>query len=156
MVMTGGGPGMMEAANRGAFDVGAQSIGLNITLPHEQYPNPYITPELCFRFHYFALRKLHFLLRARALVAFPGGYGTFDELFETLTLIQTRSIRPVPVVLVGERYWRKAFDVDFMVDEGVIDAEDRELFWYAETAEEIWQGILQWHEANGTPFYPRC
>ena len=153
MVMTGGGPGMMEAANRGAFDVGAKSVGLNISLPHEQYPNPYITPDLCFSFHYFALRKLHFLLRARALVAFPGGYGTFDELFETLTLIQTRSIRPVPVVLVGERYWRKVFDVDFMVEEGVIDAEDRELFWYAETAEEIWQGIQQWHEANGTPLF---
>ena len=154
MIMTGGGPGMMEAANRGAFDVGAKSIGLNISLPHEQYPNPYITPDLCFSFHYFALRKLHFLLRARALVAFPGGYGTFDELFETLTLIQTRSIRPVPVVLVGERYWRKAFDVDFMVEEGVIDAEDRELFWHAETAQEIWQGILQWHETNGTPLFP--
>ena len=154
MIMTGGGPGMMEAANRGAFDVGAKSIGLNISLPHEQYPNPYITPDLCFSFHYFALRKLHFLLRARALVAFPGGYGTFDELFETLTLIQTRTIRPVPVVLVGERYWRKAFDVDFMVEEGVIDAEDRELFWHAETAQEIWQGILQWHEANGTPLFP--
>lgn len=155
MVMTGGGPGMMEAANRGAFDVGAKSIGLNISLPHEQYPNPYITPDLCFSFHYFALRKLHFLLRARALVAFPGGYGTFDELFETLTLIQTRSIRPVPVVLVGKRYWRKAFDVEFMVEEGVIDAEDRELFWYAETAEEIWQGILQWHVTNGTPLFPK-
>jgi uncharacterized protein (TIGR00730 family) len=154
MVMTGGGPGMMEAANRGAYDVDAKSIGLNISLPHEQFPNPYITPDLCFRFHYFALRKLHFLLRARALVAFPGGYGTFDELFETLTLIQTRTIRPVPVVLVGEHYWRRAFDVDFLVDEGVIDPEDRELFWYAETAQEIWQSILGWHEANGTPLFP--
>jgi uncharacterized protein (TIGR00730 family) len=154
MVMTGGGPGMMEAANRGAFDVDAKSIGLNISLPHEQYPNPYITPDLCFRFHYFALRKLHFLLRARALVAFPGGYGTFDELFETLTLIQTRTIRPVPVVLVGEAYWRRAFDVDFLVDEGVIDPEDRELFGYAETAQEIWQSILRWHQANGTSLFP--
>jgi uncharacterized protein (TIGR00730 family) len=151
MLMTGGGPGLMEAANRGAFDVGAKSIGMNITLPHEQYPNPYITPDLCFRFHYFALRKLHFVMRACALVAFPGGYGTFDELFETLTLVQTRSIRPVPVVLVGERYWRQAFDVDFLVDEGVIDPEDRELFWYAESAEAIWRGILQWHEAAGQP-----
>jgi len=151
MLITGGGPGMMEAANRGACDVGARSIGLNITLPHEQYPNPYITPDLCFRFHYFAIRKLHFLLRARALVAFPGGYGTFDELFETLTLIQTRTMKPVPVVLVGEDYWRGAFDVDFLVDEGVIDAEDRDLFWYAETAREAWDGILKWHEANGTP-----
>ena len=154
MVMTGGGPGIMEAANRGAFDVGAQSIGLNIALPHEQYPNPYITPELCLRFHYFALRKLHFMLRARALVAFPGGYGTFDELFETLTLIQTRKIRPVPVVLVGRDYWRRAFDVDFLVDEGVIATEDRDLFWYAETAAEIWESILQWHQSNGTPLYP--
>ena len=155
MLMTGGGPGMMEAANRGAFDVGAQSIGLNITLPHEQYPNPYITPDLCFRFHYFAVRKLHFVMRACALVAFPGGYGTFDELFETLTLIQTRTMHPVPVVLVGEQYWRRAFDVDFLADEGVIDAEDRELFWYAETAEETWQGILRWHEVAGQPLFPR-
>ncbi|MGB5541181.1 MAG: TIGR00730 family Rossman fold protein [Gammaproteobacteria bacterium] len=151
VIMTGGGPGIMEAANRGAHDEGSKSIGLNIKLPHEQYPNPYITPDLCFRFHYFALRKLHFLLRTRALVAFPGGYGTFDELFETLTLVQTRKIKPVPVVLVGEAYWRQAFNVDFLVDEGVIDEEDRELFWYAETAQEIWDGILQWHEMNGTP-----
>jgi uncharacterized protein (TIGR00730 family) len=145
IVLTGGGPGVMEAANRGAFDVGAKSVGLNINLPHEQYPNPYITPELCFRFHYFAVRKLHFLLRAEALVAFPGGYGTLDELFETLALIQTRKIKPLPVVLVGERYWRRAFDVDFLVDEGVIEHEDRELFWYAETAQEIWDGIERWH-----------
>jgi uncharacterized protein (TIGR00730 family) len=152
VIMTGGGPGMMEAANRGAFDVGAKTVGLNISLPHEQYPNPYITPDLCFQFHYFALRKLHFLLRTRALVAFPGGYGTFDELFETLTLIQTRKIKPVPIILVGEQYWRQAFNVNFLVDEGVIDEEDRELFWFAETAEEIWNGILLWYEANGTPF----
>jgi len=153
VVVTGGGPGMMEAANRGAYDVGAKSIGLNITLPHEQYPNPYITPDLCFRFHYFAMRKLHFLMRAKALVAFPGGYGTFDELFETLTLVQTRKIKPVPVVLVGEQYWRHAFDIDFLVDEGAIEAEDRELFWFAETAQEIWDGILRWHEINGEPLF---
>jgi uncharacterized protein (TIGR00730 family) len=153
MVMTGGGSGMMEAANRGAYDVGAKCAGLNISLPHEQYPNPYITPNLCFRFHYFALRKLHFLLRAQALVAFPGGYGTFDEVFEVLTLVQTRKIKPVPIVLVGERYWRRAFNVDFLVDEGVIDPEDRELFWFAETAREIWDGILQWHEINGQPLF---
>ena len=122
MVTTGGGPGIMEAANRGAFDVGAQTVGLNITLPREQFPNPYVTPELCFRFHYFALRKLHFLLRAKALVAFPGGFGTFDELFELLTLMQTRTIKPMPVVLVGEEYWRGAVDFDYLVDEGVIDA----------------------------------
>ena len=154
VIMTGGGPGIMEAANRGAYDVDSKSIGLNINLPHEQYPNPYITPELCFRFHYFALRKLHFLLRTRALVAFPGGYGTFDELFETLTLVQTRKIKPVPIVLVGEDYWRQAFNVDFLVDEGVIDEEDRELFWFAETAQDIWDGILRWHEANGDPLMP--
>src|SRR6202011_3261053 len=133
----GGGPGMMEAANRGAFDVRARSVGLNIGLPHEQYPNPYVTPELCFSFHYFALRKLHFLQRAKALVAFPGGYGTFDELFEVLTLVQTQKIKPIPVVLVGETYWRRAIDIDFLVDEGVIDSEDRELFWFAETAQEL-------------------
>lgn len=150
VVMTGGGPGMMEAANRGAHDVGSKNIGLNIHLPHEQYPNPYITPDLCFRFHYFALRKLHFLLRTRALVVFPGGYGTFDELFETLTLVQTRKLKPIPIILVGKDYWQQAFSVDFLLAEGVIDEEDHELFWYAETAEEIWHGILQWHEANGT------
>lgn len=151
VIMTGGGPGIMEAANRGAYDAGSKSIGLNINLPHEQYPNPYITPELCFSFHYFALRKLHFLLRTRALVAFPGGYGTFDELFETLTLIQTRKIKPVPVVLIGERYWRQAFNIDFMVEEGVIDEEDRDLFWYAETAQQAWDGILQWYDNSGSP-----
>ena len=154
LIMTGGGPGMMEAANRGAFDVNRKSIGLNINLPLEQYPNPYITPNLCFRFHYFALRKLHFLLRTRALVVFPGGFGTFDELFETLTLVQTRKIKPIPVILVGEAYWRQAFNVDFLIDEGVIDEEDRELFWFAESAQEIWQGILQWHEANGSALLP--
>ncbi|SRR5579871_161006 len=151
LIMTGGGPGIMEAANRGAYDAGAKSIGLNVSLPHEQYPNPYITPELCFRFHYFAVRKLHFLLRARALVAFPGGYGTFDELFEALTLVQTRTIRPVPIVLVGERYWRQAVNIDFLAAEGTIDPEDRELFCYAETATEIWETIVAWHRANGTP-----
>jgi len=155
-IMTGGGPGLMEAANRGAWDVGSKSIGLNISLPHEQFPNPYITPGLCFQFHYFALRKLHFLLRTRALVAFPGGYGTFDELFETLTLVQTRKIKPVPVILVGKEYWQRAFDLDFMIAEGVIDAEDRDLFWYAETAQEIWDGILAWHELNGEPLVPEA
>ncbi|VAX12754.1 hypothetical protein MNBD_GAMMA24-1744 [hydrothermal vent metagenome] len=153
VVMTGGGPGIMEAANRGAYDTGAKTVGLNITLPHEQYPNPYITPELCLRFHYFALRKMHFLLRARALVAFPGGLGTLDELFETLTLIQTRKISPLPVILVGAEYWKKAFNFDFLVEEGVVDNEDRELFWFAETAQEIWENILCWHEDNGTPLF---
>jgi uncharacterized protein (TIGR00730 family) len=151
VIMTGGGPGIMEAANRGAFDVGAKSVGLNISLPHEQYPNPYITPELCFQFHYFALRKMHFLLRAKALVAFPGGFGTLDELFEVLTLVQTRKIKPLPIVLVGEEYWRRAIDVGFLADEGVIDDEDRELFWFAETADEVWCSILDWYDACGTP-----
>jgi hypothetical protein len=151
VVMTGGGPGVMEAANRGAHDAGAKTIGLNIDLPHEQYPNPYVTPDLCFRFHYFALRKLHLLLRAKALVAFPGGLGTLDELFETLTLIQTRKIDPSPVVLVGREYWRRAFDLDFLLDEGVIDAEDLELFWFGEEAAEVWEGILSWYASNGRP-----
>jgi uncharacterized protein (TIGR00730 family) len=149
VVVTGGGPGMMEAANRGAHEAGAKTVGLNITLPQEQYPNPYVSPELCFQFHYFALRKMHFMMRAKALVAFPGGFGTFDELFETLTLIQTRKIKPLPVVLVGENYWRKAFDIDFLMDEGVIETEDRDLFWFAETAEDIWEGLLYWYEHNG-------
>lgn len=151
MLVTGGGPGVMEAANRGAHDVGAKSVGLNIALPDDQHPNPYITPELCFRFHYFSTRKLHFLLRARALVAFPGGFGTLDEVFETLNLVQSRTIDPVPVVLVGRDYWRRVFDVDFLVDEGMIDAADRELFSYAESAAEIWQTIREWHAAKGHP-----
>ena len=151
VVMTGGGPGIMEAANRGAFDVGAQSVGLNIGLPREQFPNPYVTPDLCFRLHYFAIRKLHLLLRAKALVAFPGGYGTLDELFETLTLVQTRKITPIPVILVGEDFWRRVADIDFLVEEGMIDPEDRDLFWFADSAEEIWEGILAWHEAAGDP-----
>ena len=150
-IVTGGGPGIMEAANRGAVEAGARTVGLNITLPREQLPNPYVTPDLCFRFRYFALRKLHFLLRARALVVFPGGFGTFDELFETLTLIQTRKIQPVPVILVGRDYWARAFDADFLVEEGVIDPEDRALFWYAETAQEIWEDIQRWYARAGRP-----
>jgi uncharacterized protein (TIGR00730 family) len=146
-IVTGGGPGIMEAANRGAFDAGATSVGLNISLPHEQYPNPYVTPGLCLQFHYFGLRKLHFMLRAKALVAFPGGFGTFDELFEVLTLVQTRKIKPLPIVLVGEDYWRRVVDFEFLVDEGVIDPEDRDLFWFAETAHEIWDGIGHWYDA---------
>jgi uncharacterized protein (TIGR00730 family) len=140
-IMTGGGPGIMEAANRGAFEAGGLSIGLNIDLPREQVPNRYITPQLCLRFRYFALRKLHFLLRARAMVAFPGGFGTFDELFETLTLVQCRKIRPLPIVLVGESYWRRAVDFDFLVREGMIDVRDSRLFRYAETASGIWSAI---------------
>jgi uncharacterized protein (TIGR00730 family) len=151
VIMTGGGPGIMEAANRGSSEAGARSVGLNITLPHEQYPNPYITPELCLRFHYFALRKFHFVLRARALVVFPGGFGTMDELFEILALSQTRKMAPVPIVLVGQAYWRKAFNPEFFAEEGVIDPEDLELFWYAESAQDIWQGILRWYEKKGEP-----
>jgi uncharacterized protein (TIGR00730 family) len=153
MLVTGGGPGVMEAANRGAHDVGARSVGLNIALPDEQRPNPYITPEFCLQFHYFSTRKLHFLLRARALVAFPGGYGTLDEIFETLNLVQSETIAPVPVVLVGESYWRRAFDADFLVEEGMIDVEDRALFSFAESASQAWQTILDWHKARGTPLF---
>jgi len=153
LVATGGGPGIMEAANRGAHDIGAPSIGLNILLPHEQFPNPYITPDLCFQFRYFALRKMHFLMRARALIAFPGGYGTFDELFETLCLIQTRKIDPLPVVLVGKEFWRRAVDVDFLADEGVIAPQDKDLFTFAETADEAWQAIVDWYRAAGRELF---
>jgi uncharacterized protein (TIGR00730 family) len=151
-LMTGGGPGMMEAANRGAFHAGTKSIGLNITLPHEQYPNPYLTPGLCFRFHYFAVRKMHFLNRARALVAFPGGYGTMDEVFETLTLVQTRKISPLPIILVGREFWSRAVDIPYLVEEGVIDPEDEDLFCYAETSDEVLQIISDWHAKAGEPF----
>ncbi|MGE0467732.1 MAG: TIGR00730 family Rossman fold protein [Steroidobacteraceae bacterium] len=137
VVVTGGGPGIMEAANRGAFEAGARSIGLNITLPHEQEPNPFITPELAFRFRYFALRKMHFLLRARALVAFPGGYGTLDELFEVLTLVQTAKIPRLPIVLVGTEFWSRAVNFDYLVEEGFIDAKDLRLFTCVDTAEEV-------------------
>jgi uncharacterized protein (TIGR00730 family) len=150
-LMTGGGPGIMEAANRGAFDVGAKSIGLNITLPHEQFPNPYITPELCFQFHYFAIRKLHFMRRAKALVIFPGGYGTFDETFEVLTLVQTRKIKPLPVIFIGKSYWKSIVNFNKLMEEGVIDAEDRKLFYFAKNAQEAWDMILSWHIENGKP-----
>ncbi len=152
-IMTGGGPGIMEAANRGAFDVGAKTIGLNITLPHEQFPNPYITPELCFQFYYFAIRKMHFLKRACGLVVCPGGYGTLDELFETLTLIQTRKIAPVPVIFIGQQYWEKLIDFEMLADEGVIDPEDHDLFWFAKDAKEAWEGMQAWHKANKTPLF---
>lgn len=138
-IITGGGPGIMEAANRGALEAGGVSIGFNIRLPRAQIANRYITPGLCFNFRYFALRKLHFLLRARALVVFPGGFGTFDELFETLMLVQCRKIAPMPIVLVGRTYWRRAVNFDFLVAEGMIGARDRRLFRMAETASGIWR-----------------
>jgi uncharacterized protein (TIGR00730 family) len=144
-IMTGGGPGIMEAGNRGAFEAGRESVGLNIELPLEQVPNPYITPDLCFEFRYFALRKLHFMKRAKALVAFPGGYGTFDELFDALCLVQTRKMPPIPIVLVGEEFWRQAFNAEFLCAEGVIARKDLHLFSYAETAEDIWERIAAWH-----------
>jgi uncharacterized protein (TIGR00730 family) len=145
VIITGGGPGIMEAANRGAHDAGACSVGLNIQLPREQMPNPYITPELAFRFHYFAMRKMHFMLRAQALVAFPGGYGTMDELFEALTLVQTGKVKPIPIVLVGREYWRRAIDFDFLVDEGFIDERERQLATLVDTGLEAADHILQFH-----------
>jgi uncharacterized protein (TIGR00730 family) len=145
VIVTGGGPGIMEAGNRGACEAGAKSIGLNVTLPFEQVPNAYITPGLCFQFRYFAIRKVHFLLRARAMVAFPGGFGTLDELFETLTLIQTQIIEPIPVVLFGEDYWSRLINFDVLVEEGTIDPEDLDLFAYADTAEDAWRHILEFN-----------
>ncbi len=147
VIVTGGGPGVMEAANRGAFDVGAKSIGLNITLPMEQQPNPYITPDLCFQFHYFAIRKMHFLLRAKALVAFPGGFGTMDELFEALTLVQTKKVEPLPIVLFGEKFWKGLIDFDYLVDQGTISPEDVNLFVYADKAVDAWNYIKYFFEA---------
>jgi uncharacterized protein (TIGR00730 family) len=144
-IVTGGGPGIMEAANRGAHDVAAPSIGLNITVPTEQLPNPYITPELCFQFHYFALRKMHFLLRARALVVFPGGYGTLDELFDALTLRQTQRMQEIPIIMYGRQYWERVIDFRFLADEGAIADADLELVNYAETPEEAWNIIAQYH-----------
>jgi len=137
VVVTGGGPGIMEAANRGASEAGARSIGLNITLPHEQSPNPYVSPELAFRFHYFAVRKMHFLLRAKGLVVFPGGFGTLDELFEVLTLVQTEKMSRIPIVLVGQDYWQRVIDFDYLIDSGVISVQDKHLLTYVNTAEEI-------------------
>ena len=142
-VITGGGPGVMEAANRGASEAGAESVGLNIVLPHEQQPNAYITPELCFQFHYFAMRKMHFMLRARALVAFPGGFGTMDELFETLTLIQTGKIKHLPVLLFGKDYWQKLINFELMVEEGMISREDLSIFQFVDDVERAWQIIRE-------------
>ena len=145
-ICTGGGPGVMEAANRGAHDIGMPSVGLNIALPHEQTANPYVTPELTFKFHYFALRKMHFLMRARALVAFPGGFGTLDELFEVLTLVQTRKARPVPIVLFGRDYWSRLLNLDMLVDEGAIAPEDLALYQVVDTPEEAWEVIRAFYK----------
>ena len=145
VVVTGGGPGIMEAGNRGAHDVGAKSVGLNISIPYEQSPNPYITPSLCFQFHYFAIRKMHFLNRAKALVAFPGGFGTLDELFETLTLIQTKVIEGITIVLMGREFWEKLINWKVLVDSGLISDKDLALFHYAETAQDAWDLILKDH-----------
>lgn len=148
VVITGGGPGVMEAANRGAFELGAKSIGLNIDLPHEQEPNPYITPDLCFRFHYFAMRKFHFILRAAALVVFPGGFGTLDELFDTVCLRQTRRMQEIPIILYGRDYWDSIINFQKMADEGVIDDDDLNLLHYAESPDEAWQIIANFYNVK--------
>lgn len=152
VVVTGGGPGVMEAANRGAADVGGKSIGLNIVLPFEQKPNPYVTPDLSFQFHYFAMRKMHFLKRAKGLVAFPGGFGTLDEVFETLTLVQTRKISPVPIILVGKEYWNRAIDFEFLVEQGAINEGDMRLFHIVDTETEAFEQLISyWNVAEATP-----
>lgn len=148
VICTGGGPGIMEAANRGAHDVGSQSIGLNISLPMEQTPNPFISNELCFQFHYFGIRKLHFMLRAKALVVFPGGFGTFDELFEGLTLRQTHRMQQLPIILFGEEFWRKAVNFEHLVETGMVSPEDLELFVFVETPEQAWEEIVKYHKKH--------
>jgi uncharacterized protein (TIGR00730 family) len=146
VVVTGGGPGIMEAANRGAHEAGVPSIGMNIVLPFEQAPNPYITPDLSFQFHYFAIRKMHLLMRAKSLVVFPGGFGTLDELFETLTLIQTKKVSPIPVLLFGRSFWQRIVNFEALVEEGTISSKDLALFTYVETAEEAWEIISKANE----------
>ncbi|MBU2572883.1 MAG: TIGR00730 family Rossman fold protein [Elusimicrobia bacterium] len=145
IVVTGGGPGVMEAANRGAYEAGAKSVGLNITLPQEQGPNPYVSPEFCFRFHYFAVRKMHFVMRAKALAAFPGGFGTMDELFEVLTLVQTGIKRRLPIILFGKKYWTDVIHFKNMAKYGYISEEDLDLFKFAETADEAWRIITEFY-----------
>ncbi|WP_037499424.1 LOG family protein [Sphingomonas jaspsi] len=146
VVCSGGGPSFMEAANRGAQEAGQESIGLNIVLPHEQLPNPYVTPDLSFQFHYFALRKMHFLIRARAVAVFPGGFGTFDEMFELLTLIQTGKVRPLPILLFGREFWTRVVDFEALAEEGVISPHDLDLITWVETAEEAWDAVCQHYE----------
>ena len=155
VICTGGGPGIMEAANRGAHDVGAKSIGLNITLPFEQEPNSYISPELCFEFKYFAIRKMHFLMRAKAMLAFPGGFGTMDELFETLTLIQTQRMDKIPVILIGKAFWDRLVHWDVFVEEGTISPADVDLISYAESGREAWQLIRDFYRDQPPPVLPR-
>jgi len=144
-ICTGGGPGIMEAANRGAQEVGALTVGLNIVLPHEQSSNPYISPSVNFKFHYFALRKMHFMMRAKALVAFPGGFGTLDELFEVITLVQTGKAKPVPIVLFGSEYWKRLFNFDVLIEEGAIAPEDLKLFQYVDTPQAAWDAIKDFY-----------
>ena len=144
-ICTGGGPGIMEAANRGAHEAGVPSVALNIVLPHEQQANPYVTPDLSFKFHYFALRKMHFMMRAKALVAFPGGFGTLDELFEVLTLVQTRKARPVPILLYGSDYWKRLFNLQALVDDGTISAQDLDLFEYVDDPQQAWERICRFY-----------
>ncbi len=151
VVVTGGGPGIMEAGNRGAHDAGGPSIGLNIVLPHEQEPNPFITPKLCFQFHYFALRKMHFLMRSVALVCFPGGFGTLDELFEVMTLTQTGKVRKRPIVLVGREFWTRLVDFDWLVETGMISQEDLQLFHLVDTGEEAWRVLTQAFALDAPP-----
>ncbi len=145
LVCTGGGPGIMEAGNRGAYEVGARSVGLNITLPFEQVPNSYVTPELCFQFNYFALRKMHFLFRAMAIVCFPGGFGTLDELFTALTLRQTLRMQAIPIILYGKDYWNNVINFQFLADEGVIRDDHMDLLDYADTPEECWKIVVDWY-----------
>jgi uncharacterized protein (TIGR00730 family) len=144
-ICTGGGPGIMEAANRGAHEAGMPNVGLNIALPHEQHSNPYVTPSLNFKFHYFAMRKMHFMIRAKALVAFPGGFGTLDELFEVITLVQTRKAKPVPIILCGSAYWRRLLNFDVLLEEGAISAEDLDLLTYVDTPQAAWQAIKNFY-----------
>jgi uncharacterized protein (TIGR00730 family) len=145
VVVTGGGPGVMEAGNRGAHDVGAPSVGLNIVLPHEQEPNPYITPELCLQFHYFAMRKFHFILRAAALVIFPGGFGTLDELFEVLTLRQTGRMQEIPIIMYGSEYWNRIINFQALADEGVVADDHMKLIHFADTPEQAWKLVVEFH-----------
>ncbi|MDD5332631.1 MAG: TIGR00730 family Rossman fold protein [Rhodoferax sp.] len=150
-IATGGGPGIMEAANRGAHEMGALSVGLNIALPHEQHANPYVTPSLSFKFHYFALRKMHFMMRAKALLAFPGGFGTLDELFEVIALVQTAKAKPVPIVLFGSDYWKRLVNMDVLVEEGVIGEQDLALFTYVDQPQAAWDVIRTFYGLGAVP-----